>query len=710
MGAKSSARAEAAPADLTHLPDVADPALYINRELSRLSFNDRVLAQASDESVPLLERLRFLTIASTNLDEFFEVRVAGLKQQAVHESVRLGPDGLTPQVSLRRIAAAAHYMVAEQYRTLNEQLFPALAAEDINVLRRSEWAEDQRLWLERYFDEQVKPVLTPTGLDPAHPFPNVRNKSLNFILTLKGKDAFGRQVGLAVVQAPRCLPRLIELPSALSRRRHEFVMLSAVIHAHVDRLFPGMKVTGCHQFRVTRNSDLWVDEEVVDDLLHALTGELTTRAWGDAVRVEVADTCDDAICRYLLDVFDLDQQDLYRVQGPVNLHRLSQLHALVDRPDLKYGPFAPGLPTSIALGGDMFQILRSKDVLLHHPYQSFNPVLELISQASRDPRVLAVKQTLYRTGAESPVVEALLEAARRGKEVTAVVELRARFDEAANIDLATRLQQAGAQVVYGVVGYKAHAKMLMVVRREEDGSLRRYCHMGTGNYHAGTARAYTDVSLLTAKPQIGADVDAVFQQLTGVGKDVPLTHLLHSPFTLQSSLLSLIDAEAEAARRGEPSRIIARVNNLSDPAIIQALYRASGAGVSIDLIVRTICCLRPGIEGVSENIRVCSVVGRFLEHSRIFYFLAGGEERVYCASADWMPRNLYRRVEVAFPVSNKRLKKRVIHETLLLPLEDNCEAWDLAASGEYTRRVPAEDVAETSSQRRLIRTLGADSG
>ncbi len=709
MAAKSSKAVEPSSAvEISSLPDVADPSLYIHPELSRLSFNDRVLAQASDPTVPLLERLRFLTIASTNLDEFFEVRAAGLQHQAAHEAVRLGPDGLTPLEALRRISAAAHYMVSEQYRTLNEQLLPALAEVGIHILRRSEWSDEHAAWLARYFEDQVIPVLTPTGLDPAHPFPNVRNKSLNFILTLKGKDAFGRQMGLAVVQAPRCLPRLIALPSTKSRRRHEFVLLSSVIHAHVDALFPGMKVTGCHQFRVTRNSDLWVDEEVVDDLLHALSGELTTRAYGDAVRLEVADTCDDAICRYLLDVFDLSQQDLYRVNGPVNLYRLAELYAMVDRPRLKWEPFSPGLPMPVSHGGDFFQTLRSRDILLHHPYESFSPVLELLNQAARDPRVLAIKQTLYRTGAESPVVEALHEAARRGKEVTAVVELRARFDEAANIDLATRLQQAGAHVVYGVVGYKAHAKILLIVRREEDGTLRRYCHTGTGNYHAGTARAYTDISLLTADEGIGRDVHNVFQQLTGVGKDVPLHYLLHSPFTLQPTLLTLIDAEAEAARAGQPAKIMARVNNLSDPAIIQALYRASAAGVPIDLIVRTICCLRPGVPGVSDTITVCSVVGRFLEHSRVFYFHAGGEQKVYGASADWMPRNLYRRVEVAFPILNKRLKKRVIREAFELPLLDNCEAWDLAESGGYTRRQPAEGATALSSQRRLLQLLSAE--
>jgi polyphosphate kinase len=526
------------------------------------------------------------------------------------------------------------------------------------------------------------------GLDPAHPFPRVLNKGLNFIVEVTGADAFGRGSGVAVVQVPRSLPRVIALPRELAQGPHDFVLLSSIIHEHVGELFPGMTPTGCHQFRVTRNSDLWVDEEEVDNLLKALQGELPTRNFGAAVRLEVADTCTDAIAAYLLGQVSLEPEDLYRVKGPVNVHRLSAIIDAVDRPDLLDKPFVPAVPRRVAQSNDMFEVLRRGDLLLHHPYESFSPVVELLRQAARDPSVLAIKQTLYRTDQGSPLVESLIEAARAGKEVTAVVELRARFDEAANIDLATRLQEVGANVVYGIVGYKTHAKMLLIVRREQ-GRLRRYAHLGTGNYHARTARLYTDFGLLTAHRIVGEDVHRVFLQLTGLGRVKKLKKLVQSPFSLYAELTRLIDAEADRARKGKPARIRARMNSLSEPAVIRALYEASQAGVRVDLLVRGICCLRPGVPGVSENIRVRSIIGRFLEHSRAFWFDAGGEDRVLLSSADWMARNLFRRVEVAFPVEDARLKARVKHEAFEVFLGDDVAAWDLGADAVWRRARPS---------------------
>ncbi len=684
-------------------PNLSAPELYLNRELSVLEFNRRVLEQARDPSTPLLERLKFLGISSTNLDEFFEIRVSGLKQQVAYGVAPRASDGSTPLEALQRISDAAHQLVDDQYELLNTTLLPELAAQGIRLLARDAWSERQRRWLARYFTSEVVPVLTPIGLDPAHPFPRVLNKSLNVSVQVEGTDAFGRGSGIAVVAVPRSLPRLIPLPADVRDGHHDFVLLSSVIHEHVGEIFPGMKVTGCFQFRVTRNSDLWVDEEEVENLLQALKGELPSRNYGDAVRLEVADNCPDDVASSLLGQVQLGSNDLYRCRGPVNLHRIAALYDAVDRPDLKYPPFVPGLPRRLAPDRDLFEVLRHGDLLLHHPYESFAPVAEFVRQAAADPAVLAIKQTLYRSGPRSPLVDALLDAARSGKEVTAVIELRARFDEAANIDLATRLQEAGASVVYGVVGYKAHAKLLLVVRREGR-SLRRYCHLGTGNYHPGNARTYTDFSLLTAQREIGEDVHKLFMQLTGLGKVTRLQKLLQSPFTLQRTLIALIDHEAERARQGRTSGIRAKVNALSEPSIIRALYRASQAGVPIDLIVRGICCLRPGVPGVSETIRVRSIVGRFLEHSRVFCFHADGEELTWCASADWMSRSFFRRVETCFPIEDQRLKERVIEEGLAASMSDNTQSWSLQSDGRWKRNkagTSRASCAQTSLLERL---------
>ncbi len=691
------------------------PEFYFKRELSLLQFQHRVLAQASDESAPLLERLRFLCISSANLDEFFQIRVAGLKHRAALESAAGNGNDITPEKYLEKISEEAHKLVEKQYQVLNTILIPELARHKIHLLRREKWDEKQGAWIKRFFTSELLPVLSPLGLDPAHPFPRVVNKSLNFIISLEGKDAFGRETRLAIVQAPRILPRLIQIPSAVDEDE-TYVFLSSIIHTHISDLFPGMNVTGYYQFRVTRDSDLFVDEEEVDDLMGAIKGELASRRLTDAVRLEVADTCTDEASRFLLGKFRLGDEDLYQVNGPVNLNRLMAIYDLVDRPELKYPPFTPGTTKRLRGNESLFEVLQKGDILLHHPFESFAPVINMLMQAAADPSVLAIKQTLYRTGAQSPLVDALVEAAKSGKEVTVVVELRARFDEAENINLASRLQEAGAHVVYGVVGYKTHAKMLLIVRREGR-KIQRYIHLGTGNYHTGTARSYTDYGLMTCDRDIGEDVNKIFLQLTGLGKATKLKKLLQSPFTLEKSLLSMIAREAENARQGKPARIIVKVNALVESGIIRELYKASRAGVKIDLIVRSICRLRPGVAGISENITVRSIVGRFLEHSRIFYFQNDEDPRVFCASADWMDRNFFRRVEACFPIEDKALKKMLINDGLMTYLSDNTHAWTLQADGNYKQVRPgnqkpcdAQDsllekfAAEISSGQRFTRS------
>ncbi len=686
--------------------DVANPELYLNRELSLLEFNQRVLELALDESFPLLERLRFLCISSTNLDEFFEVRVGSLRQQVALNVHTPGPDGLSAPEQLVKISDHAHQLVAEQYRTLNEVLIPELAEEDIRFIRRTHWNEEQKRWLQNFFQEQLQPVLSPIGLDPAHPFPRILNKSLNFIVTLKGKDAFGRESRRAVVQAPRSLPRVVRLPREVAKGNNDLVFLSSILHAHVGELFQGMKVTGCYQFRLTRNSDLFVREEEIDDLLNALEGELPQRNYGEAVRLEIADNCPEDDARFLLTQFGLTPAELYQVHGLVNLNRLIAVHDLVDRADLKFPQFVPALPKAQASGVSIFDAVREQELLLHHPYESFMPVIEFIRQAARDPDVLAIKQTLYRTGTRSQLVELLIEAAQAGKEVTVVIELRARFDEAANIELANRMQDAGVHITYGVVGYKTHAKMVLVVRRDKD-QITRYAHLGTGNYHAGTAKAYTDWGLLTADPVIAEDVHRVFQQLTGLGKVSKLKDLLQAPFTLHAAVIARIERETEFAAANKPALIAARMNSLIEPGVIQALYRASNAGVKVQLLVRGICCLRPGVPGVSENIEVRSVMGRFLEHSRVFYFGNDGNPEIYLSSADWMPRNFFRRVEVAFPIKDPKLRARAAEESLFSYMRDNMNAWVLQKDGSYQRQQPAPGEAPFSVQQQLLDALAS---
>lgn len=684
--------------------NLASPELYLNRELSLLEFNHRVLALALDESIPLLERLRLLCISSTNLDEFFEIRVASLRQQVALKVSTRGPDGLSAAEQLTKIATTAHQLVAQQYSTLNQVLIPKLAEHGIRFTRRTQWNEDQKRWVHRYFQEQLQPVLSPIGLDLAHPFPRILNKSLNFIVTLRGKDAFGRESRRAVVQAPRSLPRLVRLPKEVAEDEYTFVFLSSILHAHVDELFQGMKVTGCYQFRLTRNSDLFVREEEVDDLRDALEGELPQRQYGEAVRLEIADNCPDEDARFLLEQFSLAADDLYQVHGLVNLNRLMAVHELVDRPELKFPAFVPSLPRLLSSGTPIFDAIEKRDLLLHHPYESFLPVIEFIRQAASDANVLAIKQTLYRTGTSSELVQLLMQAARAGKEVTVVIELRARFDEAANIELANRMQDAGVHITYGVVGYKTHAKLALVVRRHGD-SFLRFAHLGTGNYHSGTAKAYTDMGLITAHPEITEDVHRIFQQLTGLGKVSDLKRLLQAPFTLHTGMLARIERETANAVAGIPARICARMNALIEPQIIEALYRASQAGVTVQLLVRGVCCLRPGVPGISENIEVRSVLGRFLEHSRVFYFANGGDPEVFLSSADWMPRNLFRRVEVAFPVLDPILRERVAEEGLFIYFEDNTQSWLLLKDGSYEPRTRTRGTEPRSAQSELLTQL-----
>ena len=678
------------------------PQHFINRELSALEFNQRVLVQSLDARIPLLERLRFLCISSAVLDEFFEIRVSGLMQLAELGTTQIGPDGMAVAEQLAAIHERTSRLVAEQYRILNEVLLPELAEAGIELLPASGWDQETRSWLEAHFKAEVEPVLSPLGLDPARPFPRIQNKSLNFIVKLSGKDGFGRDSGLAIVQAPRSLPRIVALPEGGGTRR--FVALSTIVENFVPTLFTGMEVLGCYQFRVTRNSDLFVDDEEVDDLRRALEGELAQRRYGDEVRLETSADCPQEIIDFLLKQFTLTRGDWYAAPGPVNLNRLSAIYDLAQRPDLKYPSFMPGLPDRMANAGDLFALIRHSDMLVHHPFQSFAPVMDLVRQAAADPGVLAIKQTLYRTGSHSPMVDSLVEAAQAGKDVTVVIELRARFDEENNIELSNRLQEAGAHVMYGVVGFKTHAKLTLIVRREEDG-LRRYCHLGTGNYHPGTARGYTDYGLFTCDAGMGNDVHEIFLQLTSLMRTPQLRRLLQAPFTLHESIQSMIEREIAHAREGKKARIIAKLNALVDPQTIENLYRASTAGVKIDLIVRGVCALRPGVPGVSENIRVRSIVGRFLEHSRVLWFENAGKSQLYLSSADWMERNFFRRIEVAFPVLRAKLKTR-IRADLDIYLEDNANAWLLQSDGTYVHAT--EDPAQSAdAQARLLEHYAA---
>ena len=683
---------------------LAGPARLLNRELSQLAFVERVLAQAARDDVPLAERLRYVCIVSSILDEFSEVRMSDLIDEMI-ESGGWGP--AAPQwETFVRISERAHTLVEQQYRIFNQVITPALAARGIVIVSHAQRDSAQRKWVHEYFEREVRPLLSPIGLDPSHPFPLLMNKALNFIIQVEGKDAFGRPSSIVVLKVPRVLPRVIPLPAKLAPGQQAFVMLSSVVRAHLEDVFPGRTVPGFSQFRVTRDSDLWVDEREVHNLRQALRMELTQRHYGNAVRLEVLRTCPPQLEALLREQFALPNEAVYRVDGPVNLVRMNELVDHLTQHELRWQPFTPAWPAKLKLGADIFERLRGGDVLLHHPFESFEPVIEFLRQAALDPKVVALRMTLYRTGAASILVDLLIEAARRGKEVTVVVELKARFDEEANIGLAERLEKVGASVVYGVVGLKTHAKLLLVQRREDEGKRQRlvpYAHLGTGNYHPTTTKLYTDFGMLTADAQMCRDVERVFMHLTSLAKVEKLTHLWMAPFSLHRQVLAAIALEADFARKGKPGRIIAKMNALIDEATIHALYEASGAGVRIDLIVRGACALRPGVKGLSENISVRSIVGRLLEHHRIYYFRNGGADDVYLSSADWMGRNLFRRIEVAWPVLAPKLKRRVLEEGLKPYLDDTAEAWLLDADGNY--QPPKAGPKARSAQRLLIERL-----
>ena len=687
---------------MTSTPNFKDPQLYLNRELAQLAFNFRVLAQAQDPAMPLLERLRFLCISNSNLDEFFEVQVAILRHHVAFGDAVPGADGMSPGEVLTRIRQRAMELVRAQYALWYDTLLPELEREGIRFVAREQWTVKQQRWLQGYFQNEVLPVLSPLGLDPAHPFPRILNKSLNLVVSLRGKDAFGREGHMALVRAPRSLPRIIRLPQEVSSQPYEFVFLSSILLQFVDELFPGMRVKGAYQFRVTRNSELSVDEEDVENLAHALRDELRGRGYAKPVRLEIAESCPKAVAEFLMRNFELGDSEIYRCAGPVNVHRVVAIYDQVERPDLKFPKYTPRLAAPVLTERNLFEAIAERDILLHHPFESFGAVTELVKQASADPDVLAIKQTLYRTGPDSPLVSLLIDAARAGKDVTVVVELRARFDEEQNIQFANRLQEAGVQVVYGVVGYKTHAKILLIVRRES-GVLRRYVHLSTGNYHHVTSRLYTDFGLMTADADIGSDTHKLFQQISGLGPVIQLKRLLQSPFTLHKRVMQMIEREIAHARSGKPARIVAKINALNENSVVELLYKASCAGVQIDLVVRGACTLKPGVPGISDNIRVRSIVGRFLEHSRVYWFANAGEPEIFCSSADWMERNLLRRIEVAFPILDPELAQRVHDEALENYLADNLHAWILHADGHYERATLGENMPHSAQQSLLAK-------
>lgn len=673
---------------------------FINRELSWIEFNQRVLDEALNAENPLLERLKFFCITSTNLDEFFEVRVAGIKQQIEAGSNTRGPDGLTPQETFRAITARVRRLVADHNVCWRKQLAPALASQGIRFLKYGEMSNPDRVWVENFYRSEVQPVLTPLAIDPAHPFPQLLNRSHNLIVRLETESAGKPVQRLAVVQVPRVLPRLVRLPRA-DTRQQDYIFLGHLIGQFLGDLFPGLKITGYWLFRVTRNSELYIDDEEVANLLSAVENELQNRRKGDAVRLEVSMDCPAEIRGDLLNRLRLGEADLYEIDGPLNPARLMSIAEETSLPELRHPPFVAPLSPALRHQPDLFAAIRQRDILLHHPYESFESVVDFLQRSARDPRVLAIKQTLYRTGGDPRIVGALMEAVRNGKQVTAVVELRARFDEANNIQWARQLEEAGVHVVYGLVGYKIHAKATLVVRRDED-QIRRYVHLATGNYNPSTARLYTDAGLLSCNPHLGEDATNLFNLITGICQFRPMRKLLIAPFDLHERLMQLIAREAENARRGLPARIIAKVNSLVDREIIEALYAASTAGVKIDLIVRGICCLRPGLPGVSENITVRSVVDRFLEHCRIIYFENACQPEVFLSSADWMPRNFYRRIETAIPILEGNARDRIIGELLAVPLADNMRARLLQSDGTYRALAPGKGEKPQRSQFQFI--------
>jgi len=668
---------------------------FLSRELSWLEFNQRVLDEALDPANPLLERVKFFVITSSNLDEFFEVRVAGFKQQVESDIVERSNDGKTASETLRAIRKRVRTMIDRQYRCWREELVPGLARNGIELIDYANLDEPDRLWVEQYYRANVRPVLTPLGIDPSHPFPQLLNKSLNIVVQLDIEREGLNERRLAVVQVPRVLPRLVRLPR--EDDKPDFIYLGGLIGHYLADLFPGTKILGFWHFRVTRNGELYIDEEDIGNLLKAVENELHNRRKGAAVRLEVEAGSPPEIYQYLLETLELTEDDLYIVDGPLNPVRLMAICAGDHSPELRDKSFVA--PTAPAFRGvnDLFTVIRQRDVLVHHPYESFGSVVDFLEQAAADPNVLAIKQTLYRTGGDPRIVGALMDAVKNGKQVTAVTELKARFDEANNIQWARKLEEAGVHVVYGIVHHKVHSKVALVVRRDEDG-LRRYVHLGTGNYNPSTAKLYTDLSLFTAQPDFGEDATNFFNLLTGISHFQGARKLIISPFTTHETMMGLIKKERDNAAAKKPARIVAKMNSLVDREIIEALYAASQAGVKIDLIVRGICCLRPGVEGLSENITVRSIVGRFLEHSRIFQFENGGTPKVLVGSADWMPRNFFRRIEVVFPIEDPVLRDRIVNQILATQLADNVKASLLASDGTYHRPPMKKGTGARSSQ------------
>jgi polyphosphate kinase len=662
------------------------PQNFVNRELSWLEFNRRVLEEAQDPTQPLIERVKFVTIFSSNLDEFFEVRVAGIKQQIESETSDVGPDGMSPTETFNNIQRVVRELLATQYALWNEELLPELAKQKIYVREVSQLTTKRAAWAHRYFQQEVFPMLTPLAVDASHPFPQLLNKTHNLLVRVK-TGRRGEPLH-AIVQVPRAVSRLILMPRGKQTDEPwEYIYLASLIKQHIGELFPGLIIEGAHAFRVTRNSELYIDEEEAENLLRTIEQELRRSSRGDAVRLEVEADIPKDFLDLLLEFFELTEADTYKVNGPLTMTHVTPLIANDAFANLKDRPFQPGRDPALPPHADMFEVLRRQDVLLHHPYDSFDPIVDLIEEAAQDPQVLAIKITLYRTSGDSAIVEALIDAANAGKQVTAIVELRARFDEASNIQWARRLEQAGAHVIYGVVGLKTHCKALLIVRRDAD-KLRRYIHLGTGNYHPRTARIYTDFSLLSTNAELTEEVATVFNTLTGLAGYPGLKKLMVAPFDLKKRLIGLIERERDHARAGKPARIIAKLNSLVDQEIIEKLYEASCADVTVDLIVRGICCLRPKIPGLSENIRVFSIVGRFLEHSRIYHFANDRQPEVFLSSADWMPRNFLRRVEVAFPIENPALRDQLINEVLPRFLHDRVKAREMQPDGSYRRLKP----------------------
>jgi len=685
-----------APNEAPPEPDFSAAKNFINRELSWLEFNRRVLEEAQDPSQPLLERVKFLGIVSSNLDEFFEIRVAGIKQQIASETSDVGPDGMSPTEIFEAIQRVVHEMVEQQYSLWSKEIEPLLQENNIHLRHIGELSAKRAAWARRYFQQEVFPMLTPLAVDASHPFPQLLNKSHNLLVRARAKK--GGEPMHAIVQVPRAVSRLIHLPRGeKGDDSWNYIYLASLIKQHVADLFPGLLLDGVHAFRVTRNSDLYVDEEEADNLLRSIEQELRRSSRGNAVRLEVEADCPNDFSNLLLEFFQLTEADLYKLDGPLSMTHLAPLVANDAFAKLKDRVFQPARDPALPPHADIFEAMRKQDILLHHPYESYDPVVELVESAATDPLVLAIKITLYRTSGDSPIVGALIDAASNGKQVTALVELRARFDEAANIQWARRLEESGAHVVYGVVGLKTHCKALLIVRRDPD-RLRQYVHLGTGNYHPRTARTYTDFSLFTTAPELTEEVAIVFNTLTGLAGYPGLKKLLVAPFDLQNRLISLIERERDHAAAGRPARIVAKLNSLVDQGVIEKLYEASCAGVKIDLIIRGICCLRPHLPGLSENIRVISIVGRFLEHSRVYYFGNGGQPDVYLASADWMPRNFYRRVEIAFPIESPALRDEIIDEILPRFLTDYGKARELQPDGSYVRLKPEEGAPRSQAQ------------